>query len=200
MATVDVDVDGTLDVVTGEVHHNATGSWDTTVVVSRGLGDTSLAPPSAQVVLPSGGPGASPFGGLGFYEQEVGVADLVGSPALDVVAVHTGSLQALVYPGNGDGTLGAPTGIPLSGGPPSRVQAGDVTNDGRADLVIASRDGKTVTVVRNLGGGAFGTPTVLPLAASDNAYDVVLADIDGANGLDIVAIRGRCPRVCCTSS
>lgn len=64
-----------------------------------------------------------------------------------------------VLPGQAGGTFGSATVVNV-GGSPLSVALGDVTGDGRLDLVTSlySGGGSVVSVVPGLGNGSFGTP------------------------------------------
>ena len=65
------------------------------------------------------------------------------------------------------------------------VEIGDMDGDGRADLVLAD-DANAISVMRNLGGGAFSAPVVFP--TNRRIDDLALGDFDGDGDLDAGAL------------
>ncbi|MEO8990977.1 MAG: FG-GAP-like repeat-containing protein [Acidobacteriaceae bacterium] len=127
------------------------------------------------------------------------VADLNGDGKLDFVETNTdndlngtpGSL--LVYLGNGDGTFAPPVAYPLPQIAPGPVAIADMNNDGKPDIVVASRDQAfttaTLSIFPGKGDGTFGNPinTALP----DTAFSsLAVADFDGDGNQDVVV--GEC--------
>ncbi len=66
------------------------------------------------------------------------------------------------------------------------ILAEDFDGDGDPDLLVASSNEDTLTLLDNLGGGAFGPPEVLP-SEVNGMYEAVGADLDGDGDLDVVA-------------
>lgn len=69
---------------------------------------------------------------------------------------------------------------------PVATAAGDIDNNGTADLAIANEDDNTVSVLFGLGDGTFAPPATL--STTENPIDVRLSDIDNDGNLDLVVL------------
>ncbi|MFO7586596.1 MAG: VCBS repeat-containing protein [Gemmatimonadota bacterium] len=78
-----------------------------------------------------------------------------------------------------------PVGLPFTpGAAPSAVAAGDLTGDGRVDLLVANTDDGTVVLLAGDGAGGWSAARAIP--AGENPVDVALGDLDGDGDLDAV--------------
>ena len=84
---------------------------------------------------------------------------------------------------NGDGTFGAPIGLPGVPKPRWMVE-GDFDGDGILDVAAACHDNQNVALVRGRGGRRFEHVTVLPIGGHPHAVQVLDFDSDGQ--LDLV--------------
>ncbi len=142
LALADANDDGRLDVATS-LGGNRPNSW---LGILAQRGDGTLSP---SVTRPS-------------YDipQTLASADLDGDGAGDLLTLHGGWSSLGVYHSNGDGGLYSEelTSIPYrSHYPLDGLAVGDLTGDGRADVVVADDQG--VVVLR---GVAPGTDTAPP--------------------------------------
>ncbi len=102
--------------------------------------------------------------------------DVDGDGGADLVMADTsgGTSSVSIFPGNGDGTFGAPTNIPV-GTDVVSVECCDVDLDGDVDLVAADLAGD-VWKLTNDGTGSFSV-AVIPLLAQ-SCFDLVCCDVD----------------------
>jgi hypothetical protein len=69
-----------------------------------------------------------------------------GDGVLDLAVANSGSSNASILLGNGDGTFRAAANY-ATGANPRSVAAGDFNGDGKLDLVTANSGGTSVTVL-----------------------------------------------------
>ncbi len=95
--------------------------------------------------------------------------DLNGSGALDVVVANSAldSVSVHLTDANGGFPAGAPVDYPVAAGNPTAVTIAiaDFDGDGKRDVATANQAGGSVSVLRGLGDGTLGSPTVPPPAA-----------------------------------
>ena len=129
--------------------------------------------------------------------NSVALGDLNGDGKLDVVAAHGAfdddppelrrlRLISVLY-GRGDGRLGPSheyeTGKPGDVGGAWSIDVGDVTGDGKPDVVTGNLEAKSVSVLVNSGRGALEPPVNYALGREPS--DVALDDLNGDGKLDI---------------
>lgn len=68
---------------------------------------------------------------------------------------------------------------------PFGVEIGNLVGDANPDIVVAVSGSDEVTILPGIGDGTFGTAIHVP--AGIDPRDVILADVDGTLGLDIIA-------------
>ena len=113
--------------------------------------------------------------------------------ATDLVVGETATGEVTFYSGTGSGSgtdrLGSGTLVATSASSPEALASGDLMADSNRDLVVANADvnENEILIFPGNGDGTFGSATTL--SAPDSPSDLVVADIDGSNGLD-VAVAG----------
>lgn len=122
----------------------------------------------------------------GFRPSGVAVADFNLNGKLDVAVANAGVNNdgtASILLGNGDGTFQTQT-VYDTGDYSFYVAAGDLDNDGDADIVTANIASSDVSVLLGDGSGGFGLQTKFTTAPQANS--VVIADVNGDQKLDII--------------
>lgn len=169
VALADVNGDGKLDVLGGSSDYNVTTS-NVSVFTNLGNREFSAATDYPVPNLP--------------YSMAIGDFDGNGRP--DVASVGAGPLAILfdtggVYGGAVEYYSGPPASGPEYQNLHERVATDDIDGDGKLDLVVSS--GSAISVLRNVGGGAFGANTdyLAPIPST-----LVLGDLDRDGHPDVV--------------
>lgn len=138
----------------------------------------------------------NPANALGDREFEVSIIDVGSFPfgvvaaaldeaqGLDVAVSHGESNDLWVFPGEDGATLGAPTVYPSGGEEPGFVRAADIDGDGLLDLLTSNHSSAQMTVLKNLGGGAFDVADTYAVGAGPSSPSPL--DLDGDGDLDII--------------
>ncbi|MDO8187849.1 VCBS repeat-containing protein [Conexibacter sp. JD483] len=170
LALGDFDADGDLDIAV------SLGSGDLSVLLRGADGSYAQAPTFPRSLGRS-------------YAGPMRAVDLNGDGHLDLVAlqIQDATSYAIVLLGDGAGGFGTAASIPLTG-TPGTMAVGDVTGDGKLDLVLPSympSGGPRLLTMPGDGAGGFGAPLASqpPLDGSDPAA-IVLADLDADGDLD----------------
>jgi hypothetical protein len=112
------------------------------------------------------------------------VTDLNRDNKADVAVLAAGNSNGLlVYLGNGDGTLQAPSSF-LTGTTPVNLAAADLNADGNMDVVVVNQGANTVAVLLGNGTGVVGSPAAFGVGPT--ARGVTTGDVNGDGNLDVV--------------
>jgi hypothetical protein len=177
LAVGDLDGTGRPDVVV------PTGSGLTADLrVLRQLSDGTFAPPLAFPLNQAAG------------AVDLVLADLDDDGLLDAAVAHSNSTSnsVLLLRGQGDGTL-APFEIigPAADGRPVALAAGDVTGDGRADLIVAGWTATSVAVLAGpIGAGPVVPAALVAMSPSAVVRGARLGDVDDDGLLDVLVLLG----------
>jgi hypothetical protein len=121
----------------------------------------------------------------------VRIGDVTGDGAADIVFTTeissdtANDLRLFVLPQTGSG-FGAPVRYPAARFParPESLDIGDVTGDGRADVVVGL-DRTSIELFRGQADGTLGTPLSIP---TTNSTRVAVGHLDSSPGLDVAGI------------
>jgi hypothetical protein len=128
--------------------------------------------------------------GVGFSPNSIVAADFNNDGILDLAVANSGSnldgsISELI--GVGNGTF-QPAHTVKSGANPEYIQAADINNDGKQDLVVVDSSTSSVEVLLGGGNGKFGAPMSTLLASPGN---FAIADFNGDGKLDLVVTNGE---------
>ena len=167
VAVGDLDGDGKPDLATANFGSGKT----TSVFLNKGDGTFGAKVDYAA--------GASPV--------SLAIADLTGDRKPDLAVSHFGSVSSpnfvSILPNDGDGRFGARRNYPIVEGQGS-IAVGDVSGDGKADVVTGSDDNNLVSILLNGGAGRLRPPLAYPTGPGPQA--VALGDLDGDGRVDLV--------------
>ena len=169
-------------------------SYDITAVNSVGEGPASNVL-SATAVGPNTNLLFKPYQAIpvGSWPEAVAVGDVNGDGRNDVVMTTSyyfdpiNDFHLFVFLQQADGTLSAPTSYATAAtytNRPESVAVGDITGDGRADVVVGI-DGVGVQVFPQLAGGTLGQPTMY---ASADTNKIRLGQLNGDGRLDVAGV------------
>jgi hypothetical protein len=125
----------------------------------------------------------------------VAAGPLSSNGPVDIVASDTNPpvADAAVLINGGGGNFQTPQLYSLGGTSshhyiPFHLALGDANHDGILDLAAADDKNGALTLLFNAGGGTFGPPNILPLAAGDNPLGVAIADVNGDGWGDVIGV------------
>src|SRR5262249_10160601 len=165
---------------------------------------TAGQPVNVAMSLPGFIPGAVSFSGTrtdfttpglpgqtGTIPLQVAYRDLNGDGKLDMVSANGGQVggpnsagSIAVRLGNGDGTLGTPTGYPANGGVTRFLDFGDVNGDGKVDVVTSNDDSNNVSLLLGNGDGTFNPATTY--AVHSDPLGLTVRDVNGDGLADVI--------------
>jgi hypothetical protein len=167
LALADLYGDGETDLV-------AATSYGNFVYVQR-LNSSGFAGSIQSYVIPGNNPLYAP--------HQLAVGDLNGDSRPDIVVTYPLANSVSVLLNTGSGAFGTAQTYAV-GGEPTGVAVGDVSGDGKLDIVTANANG-TVSVLVGQGNGTFGA--ALSYAIGGPANSVALGDFNHDGHLDIAA-------------
>ena len=171
VAATDVDGNGVMDLVT---------TLESSVTIWIGGGDGSFTATTNYLT--------------GLLPSAIAHADFNGDGRIDLATVDSGQspqYTVSVLLGNGDGTFASAVGYPVGNGTrPVAIAAGDVTGDGRLDIVTANYYSMDVALLAGSGTGTFATPAVF--ATGITPVGIATADLNEDGVLDVI-VGGSSP-------
>jgi hypothetical protein len=146
-------------------------------------------------VLGAGTPLFQPYQAypVGSWPEAVAIGDVTGDGRKDVVMTTSyyfdpaHDFRLWVFAQAADGTLLPPVSYPTAASYTNRAESvavGDITGDGKADVVLGI-DGSGIQVFPQLAGGSLGAPT---LYASPDSFKIRLGQLNGDGRLDVVGM------------
>jgi hypothetical protein len=174
----DTSHDGISQVVIGDVNHD--NKWDVLGLKESGV-------PSAQFsVLEGNGDGTfQPH--HDFFVAGLGVAlalsDLNEDGNLDVVTVNNTSVVTVSF-GDGLGGFGAGIDYATGSAAPSGMAVGDVTGDGKPDVLVTDQGNDVFVLLPNRGDGSLGSPVNFSTAYEPGP--IAIADVNGDQKSDVL--------------
>ena len=165
-------------------------------ITGDGLGDVVVGAASLGVqVFPQLADGS--LGTPTFIETvdslRVRVGNLDASPGLDLVGIGWGTGTVSVFLNDGAGQLTAPVVYPAAHGGYDDLEVGDVTRDGKDDIVVMSGQAYAIpnlSVLEQLPGGGFGPAAEYRVGDQVNSSGVGLGDVTGDGATDVVVSYG----------
>jgi fibronectin type 3 domain-containing protein len=130
---------------------------------------------------------------VGSWPDAVAIGDVNGDGRNDVAMTTSyyfdplGDFHLWVFLQAPDGTLSAPISYPTAatyGNGPDSVAIGDITGDGKADVVVGI-NGVGVQVFPQVVSGGLGSPTLYP---STNSGKIRLGQLNGDGRLDVAGV------------
>jgi len=126
------------------------------------------------------------------FATSIVAADLTGQGRNDLIVGNGMSYDVSVLLSDGAGgyldAFSLPVDNPVIGY--VSVAVGDVTGDGKPDIVATGYDDSTILVFAGDGIGNFGVPLHLTTGAGQTPTAVAVGDVDGDGTLDIVTTNG----------
>ena len=192
----DFDGDGDLDLAVAVPSAGVLGEGSREIAILKGDGAGTFVA-GATLSVDGGAPNAATVAALA-----AGDFDGDGRADLSVLSFQDSRALLLFYRGSGALEFEAPRPTDIGSSAGRWLTSGDVDGDGRADLVVSSKDliapevFGSVSVWRSAGDGTFVGGADFP---GPSAYPAVLADLDGDGRTDLVYLnRLGSGAECCT--
>jgi FG-GAP-like repeat len=174
LAIGDFNGDGAPDIVTANEHRTAVGGY-AAILLNDGAGAFAQAPGSPIAV--------------GWGPEAVTAGDVNGDGKADIVTAVTRDAEVSVLLGNGTGGFshapGSPFPLDLAIVSPMSIAVGDVSGDGKPDIATANAT-DDISILLGNGSGGFALSPSGPIPTGSFPRSLAIADLDGANALDLV--------------
>jgi hypothetical protein len=124
---------------------------------------------------------------------KVRLGNLDANPGLDVAAIGWGTGTVSVFLNDGAGHLNAPIVSSVQHSGYDDLEVADVTGDSRDDIVVMSGQlyaTPNISVLAQLSGGGFGTPSTYRVGDQINSNGIGVGDVTGDGRADVVAAYG----------
>lgn len=210
IATGDINADGKLDLVTGNLNGfnisillgDGSGNFGAPLKYSTGdnpqyvaLADVNqdskldvVTANSSNKVSVLLGSGTGSFNSPALFTvasspQSVLVRDLNGDGRLDLATANSGTGTVSILIGDGNGSFGSLTSYGVGSGP-FFVTGSEINGDGKTDLVVANASSNNVTIMIGDGSGGFGGARTYSVGLTPTS--VAGGDFNGDGKIDLV--------------
>jgi hypothetical protein len=179
LATADFNGDGRADLAAGT--HSQAGLW---IFLQDSAGN--LGVPNG--FNPNRAPNSEVFLAVDGQIHDIVVGDFNNDTKQDIAALDRSNTNVSVLLGDGAGGFALAAGSPTAvGTAPQGMDAGDVNNDGKLDLVVANINSNQVSVLLGNGAGGFAPqPTIFLSSAPFGTADILLGDFNADGNLELV--------------
>ena len=182
IATGDMDGDGDLDIVAGNISCDDDGcenGGQNLVYLNDGAGNFYTGPVEKCDELPND---IRCFGTDHDFTVSVAVGDINSDGALDIVVGNLGE-QNVVYLNDGHGNFDSAVNFGTGSDRSWSVAVGDMNSNGKLDIVVGNQS-EPNAIYWNDGIGNFPLNSTFPI--SDSTKSVAVGDLDNNNHLDII--------------
>lgn len=128
------------------------------------------------------------FGVLPGASEAIAVSDFNQDGNVDIASAQRRDDAVAIYLGRGGGSFSQPQDSP-AGLWPQAIVAGDLSNDGKPDLIVLNFRSH-VSVLLGRGNGTFENPRQFLLRSNTYPISVVASDFNRDGNLDVAAIGG----------